>query len=44
LGIAGCFVANIWKSALAAGAVPPGSVSMFSTANIGRQGHFYGRW
>src|ERR1700686_3829761 len=35
------FGANAWKSAGAAGAVPPASVPTFSTADIARQGHFY---
>jgi hypothetical protein len=42
----GWFGANAWKSAGAAGAPPPASITTFSTANIGRQGHFYvgGKW
>ena len=41
----GWFGANIQKAA-AAGAAPPSSVPTFSTAEIGRQGHFYvgGHW
>ena len=35
------FGANAWKSAGAAGMAPPASIPTFSTANIGRQGHFY---
>jgi len=35
------FAANEWRSARAAGSMPSASVPTFSTANIGRQGHFY---
>jgi pimeloyl-ACP methyl ester carboxylesterase len=35
------FAANTWRSAGAAGSMPSASVPTFSTANIGRQSHFY---
>ena len=38
--VSGWFAANIHHAA-AAGAAPPPSVLTFSTAEIGRQGHFY---
>ena len=33
--------AKLWKSAGSVGAAPPATIPTFSTANIGRQGHFY---
>jgi hypothetical protein len=46
LMVGGWFGANARKSAGAAGTAPPPSIPTFSTANIGRQGHFYvgGKW
>jgi pimeloyl-ACP methyl ester carboxylesterase len=46
LALAVWFGANAWKSATAAGTAPPASITTFSTANIGRQGHIYvgGKW
>src|SRR4029077_814158 len=41
LVIGGWIGANAWKSTRAAGTPPPAAIPTFSTAEIGREGHFY---